>query len=148
MNDIKPRRIGRMPGWQRLPTHIILAVCAFSGLLYFVRHELRIELPGLEAHGYLVTHGISAAFALLIFGAVLPAHLRAAWIAKRNRTSGVVMIMVMSVLMLSGLLLYYGSEEMRDGVVLTHWVVGFAAFAAFVLHLLLGRRTARVSPTV
>ena len=146
MNDIKPRRIGRMPGWQRLPTHLILAVCAFSGLLYFVRHELRIELPGFEAHGYLVTHGISAAFALLAFGAVLPAHLRAAWIAKRNRASGILMIAVMSVLMLSGLLLYYGSEEMRDGVVLTHWVVGFAAFAAFVLHLMLGRRAARVTP--
>ncbi len=145
MNEINPRRIGRMPGWQRLPTHLILAVCAFSGLLYFIRHELRIELPGLESHGYLVTHGISAAFALLAFGAVLPAHLRAAWVAKRNRTSGIVMIAVMSVLMLSGLLLYYGSEEMRDGVVLTHWVVGFAAFAAFVLHLVIGRKATRMA---
>lgn len=145
MNEIKPRRIGRMPGWQRLPTHLILAVCAFSGLLYFIRHELRIELPGLESHGYLVTHGISAAFALLAFGAVLPAHLRAAWVAKRNRTSGIVMIAVMSVLMLSGLLLYYGSEEMRDDVVLTHWVVGFAAFAAFVLHLVIGRKASRTA---
>ena len=131
-----------MPGWQRLPTHIILGVCAFSGLFYFIRHELRIELPGMEAHGFLVMHGISAAFALLAFGAVLPAHLRAAWIAKRNRASGILMMAVMSVLMLSGLLLYYGSEEMRDGVVLTHWIVGFATFAVFALHLVLGKRVA------
>lgn len=144
MSDIKIRRIGRMPGWQRVPTHIVLAACALSGLLYFIRHELRIELPGIDAHGMLVAHGVSSAFALLAFGAILPGHLRAAWIAKRNRASGITMIAVMSALMLSGLLLYYGSEEMRDGAVLTHWMVGFVAFAAFALHLVLGRQVAAI----
>ncbi len=143
MSEIKIRRVGRMPAWQRVPTHLILAACALSGVLYFVRHELRIELPGLSGHGVLVAHGMSSAFALLVFGAILPGHLRAAWIAKRNRASGITMIVVMSALMLSGLLLYYGSEEIRDGVVLTHWIVGFSAFAVFALHLVLGRRAPR-----
>ena len=139
MNKPRARRAGFLPSWQRISTHIILAACAFSGALFFLMHELQVSLPGTGARSMLVTHGISAGFALLVFGAVLPGHLRAAWIAKRNRTSGIAMLIVMSVLMLSGLMLYYGSEEIRDGVVLTHWVVGFAAFAVFILHLLLGR---------
>lgn len=140
MSQTRPRRAGFLPGWQRIPTHLILALCAFSGLLFFLKHDMQIELLPTAAHSLLVTHGVSAAFALLAFGAVLPGHLRAAWIARRNRASGILMLIVMSLLMLSGLLLYYGSEEIRDGVVLTHWIAGFAAFAAFLLHLLLGRR--------
>ena len=141
MSQPRIRRAGFLPGWQRISTYLILAVCAISGVLFFLMHELRMSIPGAGKHDVLVAHGISAAFALLVFGAVLPGHLRAAWIARRNRLSGIVMIIVMSVLMLSGELLYYGSEEMRDHVVLIHWVVGFAAFAAFLFHVLLGRRT-------
>ena len=140
MSKHRARRAGYLPDWQRIPTYLILAICAFSGVLFFLKHGLHVEWLQAPAHGFLVAHGISSAFALLVFGAVLPGHLRAAWIAKRNRASGVAMITVMSVLMLSGLLLYYGDEEMRDGVVLTHLVVGFAAFAAFLLHVLLGHR--------
>lgn len=140
MSSSRPRRAGLLPAWQRTPTHLILVICAFSGLLYFLKRELQIDVLWTEAHSLLVTHGVSSALALLAFGAVLPAHLRAAWIAKRNRASGILMVGVMSLLMLSGLLLYYGSEEIRDSVVLTHLVVGFAAFAVFILHLLLGRR--------
>ncbi len=143
MSSSRPRRVGLLPAWQRSPTHLILAICALSGLLFYFRHDLQFEVLLEASHSLLVTHGVSAAFALLAFGAILPGHLRAAWIAKRNRVSGVMMIAVMSVLMLSGLLLYYGNEEMRDGVVLTHLVVGFAAFAVFLLHLLLGRRHPR-----
>lgn len=140
MNATKARRAGRLPGWQRLPTHLVFAICALSGVLFFLKHEMHLDVIGGAAHSFLVAHGASAAFALLAFGAVLPSHLRAAWIARRNRISGILMLAVMTVLMVSGLLLYYGSEEMRDGVVLTHWIVGFAALAVFMLHVMLGRR--------
>jgi hypothetical protein len=50
------------------------------------------------------------------------------------------MIVVMTALMLSGLLLYYGAEEWHDGALRAHWIVGGAAFAAFPLHLVLGHR--------
>ncbi len=140
MSPSKIRRAGRLPAWQRIPTHLIFAVCALSGLLFFLRHELRLAIPGIEAHSYLVMHGVSAAFALLAIGAILPGHLRVAWIARRNRLSGIVMLGVMALLMLSGLMLYYGSEEVRDATVLTHWIVGGIVIAAFPLHLVLGRR--------
>ncbi len=139
MSHHKRSRIGKLPRWQKIATHLIFAVCAFSGTLFFLKHEWHFNLLGQEAHSFLVTHGVSAAFVLLAFGAVLPGHIRAAWNAKRNRVSGLVMILVMSTLMLSGLLLYYGDEELRDGVLWTHWVIGFSAFAIFLIHLVAGK---------
>jgi hypothetical protein len=30
--------------------------------------------------------------------------------------------------------LYYGPEEIRDSVITTHWMIGLAFFAIFLLH--------------
>lgn len=139
MSHHKHSRVGRLPRWQRLFSHLIFTVCAFSGLGFFLKREMGFELNDIAAHSFLVWHGVSAAFALLAFGAVLPGHIRSAWNVKRNRGSGSAMIVVMAALMLSGLLLYYGDEEWRDRVVWAHWIAGFIAFAAFPVHLALGR---------
>ena len=71
-------------------------------------------------------------------GSVLPGHVRSGWNARRNRKTGIAMLVVMGLLMLSGLLLYYGSEDAHDAVVLGHWVAGFMAVAAFPIHLIIG----------
>lgn len=140
MTHHKRSRVGHLPSWQRLSTHLVFAVCALSGLAFFMKHDLGLALWEIAARTLLVTHGISATLALLAFGAVLPGHIRSAWNVRRNRGSGVVMIAVMSALMVSGLLLYYGAEDWRDGALWAHWLVGGAAFAAFPLHLVLGHR--------
>ena len=140
MSHHKRSRVGHLPRWQRLSTHLVFAICALSGLGFFFKREMGVDLGDLPARSLLVWHGISAAFALLAFGAVLPGHIRSAWNVKRNRGSGVAMIAVMTALMLSGLLLYYGAEEWHDGALWAHWIVGGAAFAAFPLHLVLGHR--------
>lgn len=140
MTHHKRSRVGHLPRWQRLSTHLVFAVCALSGLAFFMKRELGFALWEIAARSFLVTHGISAALALLAFGAVLPGHIRSAWNVRRNRGSGVAMIVVMTALMLSGLLLYYGAEEWHDGALWAHWIVGGAAFAAFPLHLVLGHR--------
>jgi MFS family permease len=140
MSHHKRSRVGHLPRWQRLSTHLIFAICALSGLGFFLKREMGIDFGDLQARSLLVWHGISAAFALLAFGAVLPGHIRSSWKARRNRASGIVMIAVMAGLMLSGLLLYYGDEEWHNAVLWTHWIGGFVAFAAFPLHLVLGHR--------
>lgn len=139
MSHHRHGRVGRLPRWQRLATHLIFAACALSGLGFFLRRELAIHLSDIPAHDFLVWHGISAAFALLAFGAVLPGHIRGAWNTKRNRVSGAAMILLMATLMLSGLQLYYGDEAIRDSMVMLHWAVGFLGFAAFPAHLIVGR---------
>lgn len=138
-----PSRVGRLPGWQRWTTHLILLVCALSGVGYFAMHEQGVAFGALAPHTVLVWHGASSAFALLAFGAVLPGHVRAAWNGRRHRVSGTLMLAVMALLMGSGLLLYYGDEEWREPVLWLHWGTGFAAVAVFVLHVVsavLGRR--------
>lgn len=145
MTHHKRSRVGHLPRWQRLSTHLIFAVCALSGLGFFLQREMGYTLGEISARSLLVNHGISSAFALLAFGAVMPGHIRSAWKAKRNRISGLAMLAVLAGLMLSGLLLYYGDEEWHDYVLWTHWAVGFAAFLAFPLHLVVGHRSNRTA---
>lgn len=133
-------RVGRLARWQRYSSYLILGLCAFSGLFFFLKREMGWELADIAARSFLVWHGVTAALALLVFGSVLPNHVRPAWNTRRNRASGALMMLVMSALMASGLLLYYGAEEWHDGTLWVHWIVGFASFAAFPLHLLLGVR--------
>lgn len=139
MSHHKHSRIGSLARWQRLSTHLVFVICAFSGLAFYLKREAGFELAEIPARSFLVWHGISAAFALLAFGAVLPGHIRSAWRVRVNRLSGAAMVLVMAALMLSGLLLYYGEEEWHDSVLWAHWIVGFIAFAAFPLHLVMGR---------
>jgi cytochrome b subunit of formate dehydrogenase len=140
MSHHKRNRVGRLPRWQRLSTHIIFCICALSGLAFFLKHEYFLEIAGIQAHTYLVIHGISAAFALLACGAVIPGHMRAAWNANRNRITGVIISLVAVILMLSGLGLYYGSEEYRLLIVWTHWILGGSAFIVLPAHLMIGAR--------
>jgi len=148
MTHHKRSRVGHLPSWQRLSTHFVLTVCAFTGLAYFLKREMGFALWDIAARDFLVWHGISAAFALLAFGAVLPGHIRSAWNVRRNRGSGIAMIVAMATLMISGLLLYYGSEAWHDGVLWAHWAVGFCALPVFPLHLLFGHRANRRQPAI
>ncbi len=143
MSHHKRSRVGHLPRWQRLTTHLVFTICALSGLAFLLKREFGFMLWDIAARQFLVWHGISAAFALLAFGAVLPGHIRGAWNLKRNRSSGMAMLIVMATLMLSGLLLYYGDEEWHSGVLWAHWIIGGIAFAAFPLHLILGQHANR-----
>lgn len=142
MSHHKRSRVGRLPRWQRLASHLIFVVCGLSGLAFFLKRQAGLALAEIAAHDFLVIHGISAAFTLLVFGAVMPNHIRAAWNVRRNRGTGGLMIAVMALLMGSGLGLYYGTEEMHEMMVWSHWAVGFLLFAALPLHLVIGARTA------
>lgn len=139
----KGNRIGRLPKWQRNFTHLVLTICALSGVVFFLKQDLGWWGGRDGAHDVLIIHGVSAAFALMAFGAVLPAHIRISWIARRNITSGLSMLAVMGALILSGLLLYYGTEESRDFAELMHEMIGFAAVAVFPLHILIGKFATR-----
>lgn len=137
----RSRRVGRLPRWQRLATYTILSGCALSGVLFFMAHEVQLNITGWATHDLLVLHGISANLALLAFGAVMPAHIRAAWTARRNRRTGVLVCGLLGTLMASGLWLYYGSEDLRAAAVWSHWVIGSVGLVLFPLHCIWGRRS-------
>jgi hypothetical protein len=132
-------RVGRLPRWQRLATYAILVCCALSGLLFFMAHDADLNVTGLSSHTLLMLHGISAQAALLTLGAVMPIHIRLAWNARSNRSTGVLLCSLLSVLIASGLWLYYGSEDLRDAAVWSHWVFGGLGLVLFPLHVLWGQ---------
>jgi len=134
-------RLGKMPHWQKSFIVFAFSFCALSGLTYFFYPELKTYVPISASRLILAAHGISASFMLIALGLVLPAHLKAGWIAKNNRFSGVGQFLCLLVLTASGLLLYYGSESLRDLTLLAHYIVGFLLVGLFLGHLFLRRKT-------
>ena len=135
----KRSRVAHLPFWQSFSTHAIFLICAISGILYLLAHEFQITPLALENHSILVVHGFAAYFFVLLFGAVMPNHIKGGWHNKRNRISGGAMVLVMSLLLLSGLFLYYG-DETRDAALWVHWVIGCGLVLLFPLHFIRGRR--------
>lgn len=127
-------RLGKMPAWQRHSVIIAMLSCSLTGIAYLLGHELHIQRDVLGAHSVLAWHGITAIMATMALGSVLPAHLKAGLKSKRKVWSGLSQLAFLSTLIVSGALLYYGPAEIRDPVITTHWMLGTAFFAIFLLH--------------
>ena len=135
----KRNRVAHLPSWQSYCTHTIFIICAVSGVLYLLAHELDIIPLPIKNHSILVIHGFSAYFFALLFGAVIPTHIKAGWKNKRNKISGSLMVLAMSLLLISGLFLYYGADT-RDAALWVHWVIGCGLVLLFPFHFFAGRR--------
>ena len=135
----KRSRVAHLPLWQSFTTHAIFIVCAISGVLYLLAHEFQIKALNVENHSILIVHGFAAYFFVLLFGAVMPTHIKAGWKNKRNRISGGLMVVVMTLLLVSGLFLYYGAVS-REAALWVHWVIGCGLVLLFPLHFIRGRR--------
>lgn len=127
-------RLGKMPAWQRHFVLIAMLSCSLTGTAYLLGHELHIQRAILGAHSVLAWHGITAIISTMALGSVLPAHLKAGLKSKRKVWSGLSQLAFLSTLIVSGALLYYGPAEIRDPVITTHWMLGTAFFAIFLLH--------------
>ena len=127
-------RLGKMPTWQRHFVLIAMLSCSLTGTAYLLGHELHIQRDVLGAHSVLAWHGITAIMATMALGSVLPAHLKAGLKSKRKLWSGLSQLAFLTTLLVSGALLYYGPEEIRDPVIAMHWMIGVAFFGIFLLH--------------
>ena len=118
------------------------------GLSLFRIEFRRIGLrPSSTTDLWLKLHGLAAMGSLIIFGSLMPGHIRKAWQHRKNRGSGGTMVATMIALTLTGYALYYvGGEELRPLISLTHWIWGLAMAPLIVLHIVLGRRTRKLAP--
>jgi hypothetical protein len=130
----KKRRLGLMPRWQRLLTWWGLAVCTLSGCAYLLGHEFGVLAQSIGNHSVLVVHGVSAAGVIFIVGTVATVHIQAGLVAKKSLFSGFFQLFVLVLLITTGLLLYYGTEEIRDLAVFIHWTFGLSVMPVFVFH--------------
>ena len=127
-------RLGKMPTWQKHFVQIGMLACSLTGTVYLLGHEFHIERAVLGTHSVLAWHGIAAILATMALGSVLPFHLKAGLKSKRKLLSGLSQLAFLAILLVSGAMLYYGPAEIRDGVIATHWMIGIAFFAIFLLH--------------
>jgi cyanate permease len=82
--------------------------------------------------------------ALLLLGALVPLHVRRGWLARRNRSSGTIMVTCNALFILTAFGLYYlGSESLRPWASRLHIAIGLLVPILLVVHILLGRRSRR-----
>ncbi|OWS70716.1 hypothetical protein [Polynucleobacter campilacus] len=136
-------RLGKMPAWQRSFVVGGMLACSISGCLYLLGHEFEIQRSTLGNHNVLAIHGIFAMIATLALGSVLPFHLKAGLKSKKKWVSGFSQLSFLAILLTTGGLLYYGPVEIREDVVIIHWVVGLMFFAIFLLHSIARTRASK-----
>ncbi|MEI6611904.1 hypothetical protein [Polynucleobacter sp.] len=127
-------RLGKMPSWQRSFVIGGMLTCSITGSLYLLGHEFQFQRSTLGAHNILALHGIAAMLATIALGTVLPFHLKSGIKSGRKMISGFGQLSFLLTLLITGVLLYYGPEEIREEVISTHWIVGLVFFAVFLLH--------------
>ena len=89
----------------------------------------------------LKVHGAAAMVFLVVFGTLLPGHVRRSWHRRLNRPSGALFLALNGLLILSGYALYYfGGERSRAAISLAHWLAGLGYPLFLVAHIWLGRR--------
>ena len=128
-------RLGKMPNWQRTLVIWGMMTCSITGLIYLLGHQFQIQRSTLGTHSILAAHGIAAMLATLALGSVMPFHIKAGYKSRKQLWSGFSQLGFLFALLITGGMLYYGPEEIRDMVIDTHWIMGLMFAVIFLLHL-------------
>ncbi len=95
----------------------------------------------------LKVHGAAAMVTLIVLGSLLPGHVRRGWNIRRNHRSGITLLALNGLLILSGYALYYfGGEESRAVISVLHWILGLLLPALLAWHVWQGWRLRVRSP--
>ena len=81
-------------------------------------------------------HGAAAMLFLMVFGALLIHHVPVGWRHKRQRPSGIPLLLICTVLVITGWALYYlGDESIREWTSAAHSILGLLFPFVLGLHL-------------
>jgi hypothetical protein len=136
----------RLGTWHQFSVYAATAALTVSGAVWLLCHYF-LARPGdfgpqphpLE-HWLLRAHGAAAMAGLIVYGSLLPIHVRRAWTLRRNIALGIGVICAMLLLTVTGYLLYYaGGEDARAAISLVHWVAGLLVPALLTWHVVSGR---------
>lgn len=126
-------RPGKMGPIVRVCIWSALLVCAVSGLLEYWQTDWALSLKPL-GRWPLVLHGVGGMALAIGFGLLMQSHIRAAWRMKKHRVSGGLMVSLMTLLIVSSLLLYYGGETIHDANRQLHIWLGVLFTGAILWH--------------
>lgn|SRR6185437_621109 len=143
-NQLKQRLSRRHEHW----LYGVGALLALSGVGWLVCHYW-LRAPGLAPHPlevwWLRLHGAAMVGFLIVFGTLLPGHVKHGWRRGLNRGSGLPLLIATALLILTGYGLYYiVGDEVRDWVSVVHWALGLAGIATVGVHAVRGRKHARL----
>ena len=146
----KSKHPSRIAPWRRNCIFAIGCLLLLTGVGWLLLEEfVRVEGTfGPERHPLerwmLVTHGVTSYAALLMMGMISGTHVIPAWRRRKNRLSGMLVLSVLFVLILTALALYYLAGDLaREWTSALHWMLGLAAPPMLVTHIVLGKRQAR-----
>ena len=126
--------------------YLISVIVTISGFVwlyfdFFVRVETEFSLQVHPMQNiFLILHGSSSIIFLIILGSVLPIHVYKAWKIKNNRLSGGSFLLLFTILILTGIGLFYSAvEDNRRILSVLHWVIGILFPIFFVIHIYFGK---------
>ncbi len=137
------KRRGRTYRWSVWTLYLSVAVMIGTGVTWVILDTFfeRMGDFGPEKHPaqlYLIRiHGALAMGMMMIFGALLATHVRHYWRKRKKRATGVVLIVIWTLLMASAYALYYtGGEITRAVAHWTHIALGLCLPAWLIGHVI------------
>ena len=127
----------RLGFWQKTAVFVTTAIVGLTGVLWFILHDMRDDEASEVVHVLLMLHGMSSYVLLVVIGSLLPNHVWSGWAHRRKRLTGVIVTATMAGLALTGLALYYGSEDLQIPAKWLHLAIGLGCFVLFPAHAFL-----------
>ena len=135
----------RLKRLQRYFLYAVLALLFLSGVAWAYWNYLAASPGDFNASAkawVMKIHGAAAMAVLVLIGMLLSAHVRFAWLARRNRANGSLFLSAFAVLTATGYGLYYaGGETLRMWTSWIHLGIGLVLPILLLVHVLLGRWT-------
>ena len=122
----------------------MVSVLFISGVFWLFTDRLK-QTPASEmwsrtSASLLMLHGAGAMVMLVLFGGLIPFHVRVGWRRNRNRMTGSLMLGANAALIVTAFGLYYaGAEPVREWASDVHIAVGLALPTLLVWHVVRGR---------
>jgi hypothetical protein len=135
----------------RWSIYLIGLALLLSGLVWAWLHHLDeggiAGGPWREFKPWLMkVHGFTAMGFVMLLGTLLPVHVRHSWHARRNRANGAFFLSSVSILTLTGYVLYYlGNEKLRALCSDVHFWLGVVIPLLLGWHIWSGRRATGAS---
>src|SRR6202047_70927 len=122
--------------------YLIFGILLVTGVAWMV-FQARLDEGNQVSSLMLKLHGGAAMVSLILLGALIH-HMRKGWKSRKNRTSGLSLLLVILFLVVPGYGLYYaGDEQLRSLISQWHGWIGLGLFLLLPAHVLIGRFSRR-----
>jgi cation transport ATPase len=134
----------RLNSVTEIAVYLAFGCLLITGAVWMVGQVVRDQESSGNLFGWLMkVHGAAAMVVLVLLGALLN-HVRKGWRARRNRSSGLTLLIAILFLVVTGYGLYYaGDEPLRALISRWHGWVGLGLVLLLPAHVLIGRALRR-----